>query len=199
MGATSFISSRLFRSSRTGSLAVSIATAGVAAGVFVMLLSVSIVLGFQGEIRDKMSSFSGHIQVLSHESLYSPFSRPITFSREQERWMSSQPHVTSVRHFALKEGMLKTDDVFRGIQLKGIDGDSTLNLSQGPSLRISRSMARSLRVKQGDRVFAYFFDGSLKARRFTVVDIYETHLKEFDENVCFCPLSRAAAQRLAER
>lgn len=189
MGATSFISSRLFRSSRTGSLAVSIATAGVAAGVFVMLLSVSIVLGFQGEIRDKMSSFSGHIQVLSHESLYSPFSRPITFSREQERWMSSQPHVTSVRHFALKEGMLKTDDVFRGIQLKGIDGDSTLNLSQGPSLRISRSMARSLRVKQGDRVFAYFFDGSLKARRFTVVDIYETHLKEFDENVCFCPLS----------
>ena len=165
-----------------------IATAGVAVGVFVMLLSVSIVLGFRGEIRKKMASFSGHIQVMAHESLYSPFSRPVTFSREQLDWIAAQPHVESVRPFALKEGMLKTDEVFRGMQLKGVEADSVLNLDHGPSLRISRSVARALGVKRGDRVFAYFFDGSLRARRFTVVDIYETHLKEFDENVCFCPL-----------
>ena len=189
MSATAFISSRLFKNSRTGSLAVRIATAGVAVGVFVMLMSVSIVMGFQNEIREKMASFSGHIQVLSHESLYSPFSRPITFTTEQEKWISSRPHVRYVRHYALKEGMLKTDDVFRGIQLKGVDADSTLNLSAGPSLRISRSMARNMNLQLGDRVFAYFFDGSLKARRFTITDIYETHLKEFDENICFCPIS----------
>lgn len=188
MSAPAFISSRLFRRSRGGGLAMQIATAGVAVGVFVMLLSVSIVLGFRGEIRKKMASFSGHIQVMAHESLYSPFSRPVTFSREQLDWIAAQPHVESVRPFALKEGMLKTDEVFRGMQLKGVEADSVLNLDHGPSLRISRSVARALGVKCGDRVFAYFFDGSLRARRFTVVDIYETHLKEFDENVCFCPL-----------
>ena len=191
MSASAFISSRLFRRSRTGGLAMQIATAGVAVGVFVMLLSVSIVLGFRGEIRKKMASFSGHLQVINHESLYSPYSRPVTFSAEQTKWIASQPHVESVRRFALKAGMLKTDEVFRGMQLKGVDADSVLNLTNGPSLRISRSVARSLGVKRGDRIFAYFFDGSLRARRFTVVDIYETHLLSAP--------SGAAAQRLATR
>lgn len=189
MGASSFISSRLLRESRTGTLATKIATAGVAVGVFVMLISVSIVLGFQGEIREKMANFSGHLRVVNHEGIYHPAPRSILFDNEEMTWMYRQPHVMDIHRFAVREGMLKTDETFRGIQLKGIAPDSVLYGGSGMSMRISRAIADGMGLKVGDHVFAYFFDGSLKARRFTVVDIYETHLKEFDENVCFCPLS----------
>lgn len=41
-----------------------IATAGVAAGLAVMIISVCVVLGFKGEIRSKVIGFGAHIEVL---------------------------------------------------------------------------------------------------------------------------------------
>lgn len=42
---------------------VRIATAGIALGMAVMILTLSIVTGFQKEIRDKVIGFGGHIQI----------------------------------------------------------------------------------------------------------------------------------------
>ena len=43
--------------------AIHIATAGVAIGLCVMILTVSVVLGFKHTIRDKVIGFGSHIQV----------------------------------------------------------------------------------------------------------------------------------------
>ena len=45
--------------------AIRIATAGVAIGLAVMIISVSVVLGFKHTIRDKVVGFGSHIQVRS--------------------------------------------------------------------------------------------------------------------------------------
>ena len=56
-------------------------------------------------------------------------------------------------------------------------------------LVISQRMANKLKLKAGDRVFAYFISyNDVRARRFTVAAIYETNMTQFDESLCFTDL-----------
>ncbi|MCR5038078.1 MAG: ABC transporter permease, partial [Bacteroidales bacterium] len=57
--------------------AVQIAMWGVAVGLAVMILSVCIILGFKGEIRQKVIGFGGHIEVINYRSLYNVEAQPI--------------------------------------------------------------------------------------------------------------------------
>ena len=58
-------------------LAIRIATAGVALGLAVMIISVCVVKGFQTEIRAKLAGFAAHLEVLDERSFSSPESYPI--------------------------------------------------------------------------------------------------------------------------
>ncbi len=57
--------------------AIRIATIGVAIGIAVMILSVSVVLGFKNSIRDKVAGFGGHIQVANFLTQQSSNNYPI--------------------------------------------------------------------------------------------------------------------------
>ena len=57
---------------------------------------------------------------------------------------------------------------------------------------ISKDMASKLRVKAGDRIFAYFIgEGGVRTRRFTINGIYQTNLAQYDKTTCFCDLYTA--------
>ena len=58
--------------------AVHIATAGVAVGLAVMILSVCLVKGFQGEVAAKLAGFASHIEVLDLNSQTDADNHPIT-------------------------------------------------------------------------------------------------------------------------
>ena len=49
-------------------------------------------------------------------------------------------------------------------------------------------MAQELNLKVGEKVYAYFFSENVKARRFLITGIYETHLREFDNTLVFTDL-----------
>ena len=54
-------------------------------------------------------------------------------------------------------------------------------------------IADKLRLKAGDKVFAYFIDGQdVRTRRYTVSGIYQTNMTRFDENLCFIDLYAAS-------
>ena len=57
--------------------AIHIATAGVAIGLCVMILTVSVVLGFKHTIRDKVIGFGSHIQVENFLTMQSSDPYPI--------------------------------------------------------------------------------------------------------------------------
>ena len=57
--------------------AIHIATVGVAIGLAVMILTVSVVLGFKHTIRDKVIGFGSHIQVANFLAMQSTDSYPI--------------------------------------------------------------------------------------------------------------------------
>ena len=50
-------------------------------------------------------------------------------------------------------------------------------------------MADKLRLKAGDRIYAYFIaEDNVRARKFTIKGIYETHMNQFDQSICFTDL-----------
>lgn len=188
--------------------AIRIAIAGVAVGLAVMLVSVSVVFGFKHTIRNKVVGFGSHIQVANFMTLQASEQYPIQMGDSMLKVLRAIPGVKHVQRFAVKQGILKTDKDFLGVAFKGIaaDYDTTFihqNLVAGAiphfsdtvgkqQMIVSQAIADQLNLKLGDKVFAYFIDNTgVKARRFTIAAIYQTNLSQFDKVTCFIDLYTA--------
>ncbi|MFC2439403.1 MAG: ABC transporter permease [Segatella maculosa] len=186
--------------------AIRIATAGVAIGLAVMLISVSVVLGFKHTIRDKVIGFGSHIQVANFMTMQTGDSYPIQMGDSMITVLKSTPGVKHVQRYAMKQGILKTDHDFLGVVFKGIgpEYDTTFlhqNIKQGiiPRFRddsngnkilISQSIADKLGVKSNDKIYSYFIDqNGVRTRRFIIAGIYQTNLSQYDDFTCFTDLN----------
>ena len=184
--------------------AIQIATLGVAIGLAVMLITVSVVLGFKHTIRDKVVGFGSHIQVQNLMNYNGVSNYPITINDSMMSMMSHIGGVSHVERYALTQGILKTDDDFLGVVFKGVGQEYDLsflsqNLVEGEMpqfadsaasnrLLLSKMIADKLRLKAGDRIYAYFIDDNVRTRRFTVSGVYQTNMTRFDEALCFTDL-----------
>lgn len=207
-----FIAKRLYNEQgdkrKVSRPAIHIATAGVAIGLAVMIMSVCVVLGFKHTIRDKVIGFGSHIQVADFLTLQQLEQYPIVMDDSMVHVLKQIPGVSHVQRFAMKEGILKTDNDFLGVLFKGVgqDFDSTFihsNMVEGSiphfsdsisqnKILISKLMADKLRLKTGERIFAYFFDhNGVRTRRFTISGIYQTNLRKYDESIVFTDLYSA--------
>lgn len=189
--------------------AIRIAVAGVAIGLAVMIISVCVVLGFKHTIRDKVVGFGSHIQVANFYTLQSSaIDQPIAIGDSMMNVLKKTEGVKHIQRFAMKQGILKTDNDFLGVMFKGVgpEFDSTFihkSMVEGSiphfsdqqstnRILISKDMASKLRVKTGDRIFAYFIgEGGVRTRRFTISGIYQTNLAQYDKTTCFCDLYTA--------
>ncbi|RUL58312.1 ABC transporter permease [Prevotella koreensis] len=185
--------------------AIRIATIGVAIGLAVMLISVSVVLGFKHTIRDKAIGFGSHIIVANFLSLQDERPYPISMDDSIMNRLKNIEGVKHAQRYAMKQGILKTDNDFMGVMFKGMaeEFDTTFihqNMLEGSipkfsseassnKILISKMNADKLGLKLGDKVFAYFIDNDdVRARRFDIVGIYRTNLTKFDKAICFCDL-----------
>lgn len=201
-----FIARRIYTSDgqrREVSLpAIRIATAGVAIGLAVMLITVSVVFGFKHTIRDKVIGFGSHITIQSFMAQQTASPVPICISDTLMRQLKALPEVRHVQQYTMTQGILKTDDDFLGVAFKGIGRDYDVSfLSQhivegelprfsddktSYQLLVSRMMADKLSLHVGDRVYAYFVgNDDVRARKFTIKGIYQTNMTQFDQTLCF--------------
>ena len=188
--------------------AIHIATAGVAIGLAVMIISVCVVLGFKHTIRDKVIGFGSHIQVADFMTLQQMNQYPVVMNDSMMDVLQKAPGVKHVQRFAIKEGILKTDEDFLGVGFKGVgpEFDSTFihqNMVEGSipkfddkashnKILVSKLMADKLHLKTGQRIFAYFIDrNGVRTRRFTISGIYQTNLKKYDEVMVYTDLYTA--------
>lgn len=188
---------------RASRSAIAIATAGVALGIAVMVIAVSVVLGFKREVQDKVTGIGSHVQILNYQSLYTAEYQPLAVGPNIMRAIRRMPEVDHAQRFCQKMGMLKTEDGFQGVAFRGIDEDYDLAFlrscltdgeidtpfsksKQSGRLMLSKTIADQLHLSVGDKVYAYFFDERLRARRFTVSAIYATHISEYDSRLVFC-------------
>lgn len=209
---TLFLAKRFFRGGKGGDgeqrkaspPALRIATAGIAVGLAVMIVSVCVVHGFQQEVKDKLTGFSAHLEVLDLNALGSPETYPVVTDSAVVAEVRRAPGVERVQRVSRKLGIFKTENDFVGIALKGVGQDYDLSFisryieegklprfssdSSSNSVVISRTLASQLGLHVGDKVYSYYFSQTIKQRRFTVAAIYNTYMKQFDKTVVLTDL-----------
>lgn len=205
-----FISRRLIKEQK-GSTSFSrpiniIVITGIALGLTVMILSISILTGFKKEIRNRIAGFSGHIQVLNFDSNYSYETVPVSGNQEFISKLHDHQSIQNIQTFATKAGIIKTDDNIQGVVLKGVGPDynwdffeSSLTegsiLSLNDSTRstgviISSQVCRLLNLELNDDFAMYFVQDPPRMRRFTIKGIYETSVEQMDKIYVLCDINQ---------
>ncbi len=174
------------RSSRP---AVRVALGGIIIGVLVMIVAISVVVGFKQEITQKVAGFGSHIQVVNFDNNSTYELRPIFVSDSLLQTIRSIQHVTHVSTFASKPGIIKTDSAFQGIVFKGTDYWAYFeqNIVEGalPSapneILLSTELAKRLQLHVGDNILCYFIQDDLRVRRLYITGLYNTCMSEMDK------------------
>lgn len=163
-----------------------------------MILAVAIVKGFKSEIREKVRSFSGDIQVTKLDLNSSYENSPFVIEAEKLRGITSQPGIDYVQAFATKPGIINTNEEVEGVVLKGVDKsynwdyfkktllegkviDFSDSVKSGNQILISKYTADRLNLKVGDDFLMYFIENSLRKRKFVIAGIYSLGVEEVDK------------------
>ena len=211
--ATTFLSRGLSRGDKAGTRRVSallrLTTIGVALSLSVMLLSVTIILGFHRQIHEFAFSQTGHISLNGYGSNWKTSTTPVYVSPELLSFLREEKGVSSVSPLIQQAGLLKTEGDFSGILLYGIDSTfrsryfteqvkfGTLpSFSESeysrPPIVLPSHVARRMNYKVGDAVRIYFFGEKMRVRVFELQAIYESTGLELSP--ALCPIS--SLQRL---
>ena len=203
-----FIAQRLIRGRREGtsfSRPINIiAIIGIAVGLAVMILAVSILTGFKEQIREKIVGFGSNITITNFDSNISLETTPISDTQSFIPKIKKIPGIKHIQVFATKAGIIKTADAIQGVVLKGVGSDFDWdyfrsNLVDGSvftvtdtgrtnEVIISKKISDMLRLKTGDSFAMYFVQDPPRSRKFVISGIYETSLEEFDKVYVFCDI-----------
>ena len=123
MGLELFIARRIYGEKSTeqrfSQPAIQIALTGIAIGLAVMIISVFVVLGFQREVTEKVVGFGSHAQVLSLSLDEYGMLCPVVTNDSLMQVVNDEPGVRHAQVFAMKQGMLKTDEDFSANERSG--------------------------------------------------------------------------------
>lgn len=201
MSLSLFLARRIYRESDGGKQvsrpAVLIAMAGIAMGLAVMIIAVAVVIGFKSEVRNKVIGFGSHIQISNLDAVSSYETHPIAVGDSMMAALADDPEVRHVQRYSTKPGMIKTDEAFQGMVLKGVgpefdpsfmkeyllEGEIPVfsdSVSSNQVL-ISKAMATKMKLKLGDKIYTYYIQDDIRARRLTIVGIYQTNFSEYDQ------------------
>lgn len=214
-------------------LIIRIAVLSVTLSVAVMILAMALIRGFKNEISGKVFGFFGHIHITDYEAAdafidaypieknqsfyphldtvgqvvyedqYYLFGRPFG----DPFWTETNGGIRHIQTFAVKPGIIKTDDAIEGIILKGvgtdfdwtfikeylIEGDilALSDTSMSRQIIISEQTADRLETGVGERFEVNFVeDGNIIRRRLEVVGIYRTGLEEYDRNFALVDIAQ---------
>ncbi len=166
-----------------------------------MIVTLSLVNGFQATISQKVFSFWGHIRIDDKQPMKASIAEEIPIEKNDSVYQAvkQNPHVAGINPFATKYAILKTKDEIEGVLLKGLDSSYDFThlkqfMQQGHWLQfndstysrdiiISTYTANQLKLKLNDRILIYFIrpDGSLRPDKLTVTGIYKTGIEDYDK------------------
>ncbi|WP_196889892.1 ABC transporter permease [Aureivirga sp. CE67] len=188
---------------------IKIAILAIILGMVIMLISIGVTLGLQNKIREKLSGFNGHIQIVNFDANNSditlvPISKNQNFFPEFE----NVEGINRIQPYATKPGVIRTETDFEGILAKGVDSTynwdfykdilvegrlpdySTKRLNQ--EVLISKKISERLGINLGDKFSTFFVKKNLNKppniRAYNVVGIYEANLEELDKNIIITDL-----------
>ena len=177
---------------------------GIALGVAVLIIVMSVMNGFRTELIDKILGFNAHIIV-------KPFEKKIESQNSNK--LNSLSNIIDKTMFSFNgEGILINKDDTKGILIrgylkndlkkisslqKGIFEGSLENFNKN-TISIGKDLAISLDLKIGDKITLMSSSGIQtiigtlpKQESFTISSIFNSGFAEFDQNVIFMPVEDA--------
>jgi lipoprotein-releasing system permease protein len=218
-----FIGLRYLRAKRQEafvSLITVIATLGVAIGVMTLNVVLSVMTGFEEDLRDRILGFNPHILVLSYSGRVEDHTRVLERIRDV-------PGVVAAAPFIYGQGMVSTPDLVVGVLLRGIDpsseqtidfrrhlasgaiadldalhpvagGGAETNGVRLPGIILGKELARRLDVGRGapislvSPVSVPTLIGMVpRVKRFVVVGLFESGMSEYDGVLAYIGLAEA--------
>ncbi len=190
---------KLNNNRQKGSPSLTVALVGIVLAVVVMILSIAIVMGFKGEISGKILRLDAQIRV-TNAALGIDDNYATVNGREVREAIADEGDfaqlIESMSLIADKSAILKTDDDFMGIIMRGVDEGydwrylkskmvegcepAVSDTASSNQVVISKTVADRLQLHAGDKVMTYFIDDNIKARNLTVSGVFETDLEAFD-------------------
>ena len=185
-----------------------LSVAGIALGVAALIVVLSVMNGFQKEVRDRMLSVLSHIEVIATDKPMLDWPTVLEQTRRDPRIVAGAPYVSG-------QAMLTRDDSVRGVLVRGIDpalepkvSELGTQVVQGRldslvpgefGIAIGRVLARQVDVALGDRIALIAPQGTVtpagvvpRVRQFTVVAIFESGHFEYDATLVLTALEDAA-------
>lgn len=196
-----FLARRIYNQSDThrqvAKPAIRIAMTGMALGLAIMLVSICVVIGFKNEVRSKVIGFGSHIQISNFKGTQSYETFPISANDTLMNELRHLEGITHVQRFSTKPGIIKTENDFQGMVLKGVASEYRMDffrryLVEGEiphfsdsvssnKVLISRLLADKLKLKTGDYIYTYYIQDNVRARKQKIAGIYQTNFSEFDK------------------
>lgn len=205
-----FISRRLKLGSSEGtaSPSLNVALAGIVLAIVIMILSIVIVMGFKREVTGKIYSLDAHVKVNNAVLGIDDNLSTVNFAEVKQAIAAHrelEPQISSMSLIAEKPAILKTDNDFKGIMLRGVDHNFDLtfiknhlvegrliNFSDsvtGKEILISKTISDQLGLKPGDKILTYFIDNKVKVRNEVVAGIFNTDFDHFDKGYILSDIS----------
>ena len=192
-----FISHRISKEQKNSfsSTIHKIAVATIGIGLATMIVSFLILKGFQETVKEKIFSFSSHIQVTRYTINNSYEEDPIDFNTDFYHNYETYKFVEHVQEYAHKAGLIKAKDEVLGVIFKGlgksfdhekfreniIEGDfiDLSDSSYSKEVVVSKVIADKLGLTVEDDLILYFLQNPPRLRKLHVKGIYETNLSEY--------------------
>ena len=122
-----FITKKIIAGDKTGNNntqpIIQISVLSIALSLAIMLLTLSVVTGFQNEIRSKVIGFGSHIQITHFDLNNSEELQPISKNQSFYPFIDTVEGIRNIQVYAIKAGIIKTKSEVHGVVLKGIDKD----------------------------------------------------------------------------
>jgi lipoprotein-releasing system permease protein len=182
-----------------------IAKATVALSVAVMLISVSVVIGFKLAITQKMEQFSAHLQLVAFSRESSSETHPVQRTAKWVSGIDSMKEVIHIQPFVTKPAIVKSDAELEGVLLKGIDFKKQTPFFKNSLIKgawpegepeesaafISESLASRLQLRVGQHFPMYYLKSGRKTplrKGLTLKGIFKTGLNEMDKALILIPI-----------
>jgi len=197
---------RAKRQTRFVSFISFISLAGIALGVAALIVILSVMNGFEGELRERLLSMSAHGFVTGDDGTIADW-------QAVEDKLLAQPHVVAAAPLVEMEGMIRTGSMLHGVLVHGVLPETeqrvsgrTVNFVEGSldvlgaerqSIILGRYLAVELGVRLGDGVVLLIprpdGHGSLEPvlERFIVRGVFEAGVPDHDARLALVNLRDA--------
>jgi lipoprotein-releasing system permease protein len=180
---------------------------GIALGVAALITVLSIMNGFQKEVRDRMLSVLSHIEIFEPQGALPNWQETARRAFQDKEVKGAAPYVEG-------QAMMMRDDTVRGIMVRGIlpkeepnVSDVAKQIKEGSldalrpgefNIVLGSELARSMGAYVGDKVTMIAPQGQVtpagvipRLKQFTVVGIFEAGHFEYDSSLAFIHIDDA--------